>query len=166
MDIKQRKEQFSIAYVNAIAAKIGLSNAGWSVDDDSVDLSLKGKGYEAKVRNPQVDLQLKCTSQKDIIKNGKLHFPLKLKNYDDLRGGDVMCPRYLVVLVVPENIDHWIESKDDSLILFHCCYWASIREHPETNNKTSVTIEIPLTQKLNCESLKNLMNLASRGEYK
>lgn len=166
MDIKQRKEQFSVAYVNAIAAKVGLSNAGWSVDDDSVDLSLKGKGYNAKVRNPQVDLQLKCTSQKDIIKNGSLHFPLKKKNYDDLRGDDVMCPRYLVVLVVPDDIDHWIESKNDSMILYHSCYWASIRSCPETKNETSVTIQIPITQKLNCDSLSELMKLASRGEYK
>ncbi|MGB1060725.1 MAG: DUF4365 domain-containing protein, partial [Ketobacter sp.] len=140
MDIKQRKEQFSVAYVNAIAAKVGLSNAGWSVDDDSVDLSLKGRGYKAKVRNPQVDLQLKCTSQKNIIKNGYLHFPLKKKNYDDLRGNDVMCPRYLIVLVVPEDSDQWVESKNDSMILYHSCYWASIRSYPETKNETSVTI--------------------------
>lgn len=166
MDIKQRKEQFSLAYVNAIAAKIGLSNAGWSVDDDSVDLSLKGRGYDALIRNPQVDLQLKCTSQKNIIKNGLLHFPLKKKNYDDLRGDDVMCPRYLVVLVVPENIDQWIESKNDSMVLHHSCYWVSIRSYPETKNETSVTIEIPVTQKLDCDSLTELMCLASRGEYR
>lgn len=164
MDIKQQKEQFSIAYVNAMAAKVGLSNAGWSVDEDSIDLSLKGRGYKGKIRSPQLDLQLKCTSQKNLVKGDKISFPLKKKNYDDLRG-TVMCPRYLAVLIVPENVESWLEPKSDYIILRNICYWISIREYPETYNKTSVTIDIPLSQKLNCESLQLLMEKASQGEF-
>ncbi len=122
MDRNQKQEQFSIAYVIAMAAKVGLSYARPSVDNDSVDLSLSGRGYDGKVRSPQLDLQLKCTSRKEIIKDAKLHFPLKLKNYNDLRGEDLPVLRYLVVLIVPENIEKWLELKEDCLILRHLCY--------------------------------------------
>ncbi len=165
MDVNQRKEQFRLAYVNAMAANVGLRNASWSVDDDSIDISLKGRGYDGGIRNPQLDLQLKCTSQSDLVKNGNILFPLKLKNYEDLRGENVLCPRYLVVLLVPEDINDWVAAQKNTLVLRHSCYWVSIRNYPETSNTTSVTIEIPLSQKLDCDSLQMLMECASRGEY-
>lgn len=155
-------EQFSVAYVNAIAARIGLNNAQMSVDDDSVDLMLMGRGFSGKYRNPQLGLQLKCTSQ-DVITDGYLKFPLSIKNYNDLRGDDLVCPRYLVVLLVPKDAVDWIVHEDDALLLKHSCYWASIKDHPDTSNKTSVTISIPLDQKLTCDSLLELMNMAATG---
>jgi len=154
-------EQFSVAYVNAIAAQVGLNNAQLSVDDDSVDLMLKGRGFSGKLRSPQLDLQLKCTSQ-NLVSNGHLNFPLSIKNYDDLRGA-VICPRYLIVLIVPAEVDDWIEHEDDALLLKHSCYWASIKDYPGTVNTTSVTINIPLEQKLTCDSLLELMNTAAIG---
>jgi len=164
MDISKQKEQFSVAYVNAIAALVGLNNAQLSVDDDSVDLLLKGKGFSGKVRNPQVELQLKCTSR-SLVSGEVIKFPLSLKNYNDLRGDDVVCPRYLVVLMVPDQVDEWSEQLDDEIVLRNSCYWVSIRNHPKTNNSTSVTIDIPIDQKLTKGALLNLMNLASEGEY-
>lgn len=164
MDIAKQKEQFSIAYVNAIAANAGFNNASLSVDDDSIDLMLKGRGFKGKIRNPQLELQLKCTSQ-NIINGEYVNFPLSLKNYEDLRGSNVLCPRYLVVLVVPEDTNSWSEHNKDELILRNSCYWISIRNYPETENKTNVTIKIPLSQKLTKESLLRLMEQASMGEF-
>ena len=69
MDINLRKEQFSTAYIQALAAQIGLKYSIDSVDDDSVDITLKGKGFKGKLlRNPHIEIQLKCTSQKVIKK--------------------------------------------------------------------------------------------------
>ncbi len=164
MDIGKQKEQFSVAYVNAIAAQVGLNNASLSVDDDSVDLLLKGKGFSGKVRNPQLELQLKCTSR-NLVNGDMIKFPLSLKNYNDLRGEDVLCPRYLVVLMVPDKVEEWAEQIGDELILRNSCYWVSIRNLPETENTTSITVDIPIKQKLTKISLLKLMQFASKGEY-
>ena len=52
MDIKKRKEQFNIAYLFAMAAHAGLNTGTMTVDDDSIDLLLHGRGYiGSKVRN-------------------------------------------------------------------------------------------------------------------
>lgn len=131
------------------------------MDDDSVDLSLVGKGYSGIVRNPQIDLQLKCTSQ-NLINGDTLKFPLKKKNYDDLRGDNVLSPRYLVVLVVPSADIDWLEHKDDHMVARNLCYWISIKDFPETTNDTSITLEIPITQRFNSTTLKNLMECASK----
>lgn len=164
MDLSKRKELFSIAYLTAVAAKAGLNHQSPVVDDDSIDLSLMGKDYTGKVRNPQIDIQLKCTSQ-DVINGDRLKFNLKLKNYNDLRGEDVSNSRYLMVLVVPDNPENWATFGDDNLILQNSFYWASLRFSPETLNTSQVLIEIPTTQKVTSETLLSLMSMASKGEF-
>ncbi len=125
---------------------------------------LKGRGFKGKIRNPQLELQLKCTSQ-NIINGEYVNFPLSLKNYEDLRGDNVLCPRFLVVLIVPEDTSSWSEHNENELILRNSCYWISIRDYPETQNRSNVTVKIPLSQKLTKESLFALMEQASKGEY-
>ena len=67
MDISQRKEQFSIAYVRAVASAAGFSVSTPEVDDDSVDLTLSGRIVEGVGSRPKIDLQLKCTSE-DVLR--------------------------------------------------------------------------------------------------
>jgi len=165
MDISARKEQFSFAYIQAIAAQIGLNYSKDAVDDDSVDIRLSGKGFTGgKVRNPKIEIQLKCTSQ-NLVKGDVIKFPLKLKNYNDPRGEDVAAPRYLMVLVVPEQIGNWTHVTNNALVLFNNCYWASLRYRPKTKNLTNVSVEISVDQKVTTKSLMKLMELASKGEY-
>ena len=156
-----QKEQFNVAYINALAAQAGINRGRTEVDDDSVDVFLTGKGYAGKIRNPQIQLQLKCTSQ-DFFAGSVLRFPLNRKNYDDLRGCNVLCPRYLVVLVVPKDETTWIEHADDGMILRHTCYWVSIRDLPDSANQT-ITVDVPLAQRLTASGLKTMMQHASHG---
>lgn len=160
MHITQQKEQFNIAYVAAIAAQAGIDRITPTVDDDSIDLILVGKGFEGTIRNPQIQLQLKCTSQ-DLIQGDFIKFPLSVKNYEDLRGSNVVCPRYLVVLLVPESHDNWILHSEDCMMLHNRCYWVSLKDSPNTTNASSITVDIPLEQRFTTEVLKTLMNSAS-----
>jgi len=163
MDAGKRKEQFNIAYVHAMAAQAGLNPSQLMVDDDSIDIQLSGKGFTGLLRNPMVQLQLKCTSQ-NLVSGNVIKFPLSRKNFDDLRGGNVICPRYLVVLLVPEDDGLWVEHHGSHMTLHNTCYWLSLRDYPSTSNNSSVTVEIPLTQRLTTTSLRHLLTLASNGE--
>ena len=163
MDPDKQKEQFSIAYMYALGAHAGLNHGSFIVDDDSIDMLFQGKGYTAKVRNPQIQLQLKCTSFANVS-NGVLKYALKKKNYDDLRGADVVVPRYLAVLVVPNNTNDWLVHTDEYISHYKTCYWYSLRTLPECANTTSVTVSIPLEQRLTTTSLLELMAAASKGE--
>src|SRR5581483_7510794 len=63
MDLSQKKQEFSNAYVKAVAAVCGYATHQPSVDDDSVDLGIAARGGGGTVRSPKLDLQLKCTAR-------------------------------------------------------------------------------------------------------
>lgn len=160
MDRNQQKELFSTAFVKAIAAQIGFRTAIPDVDDDSIDVIIKGRGFFAPIRNPQLEVQLKCTATDDESSD-TLKFNLSIKNYNDLRGNDLLSPRYLFVHVVPKEPIDWLVHEERFAKLSHCCCWVSIKDHPDTTNTTSVTIDIPKSQLLTSESMLSLMEMAS-----
>lgn len=160
MDKNQKKDLFSRAYVKAIAAQLGFRSSIPDVDDDSVDLILQGRGFSSGIRNPQIEVQLKCTSQ-NTGTNEYLKFVLPIKNYNDLRGDGLLCPRYLFVLVVPDDVEKWMLHDNTHTTIMHCCYWISLMDFPDTSNTTNITIEIPRENLLTSGSLLSLMMSAS-----
>ena len=109
MFMSNRKEQFNVAYVHAMATQAGLNTGNMRVDNQSIDLDVDGVVPTAtKNRFPKISLQLKATSQQ-VVKNGVIKFPLPRKNYDDLKNDRLIVPRYLIVLLMPEDPMDWIE---------------------------------------------------------
>jgi Domain of unknown function (DUF4365) len=162
LHINQKKEQFNIAYICALAAQAGLNHSKLQVDDDSVDIVIQGRGFQGRYRNPQIQLQLKCTAQ-DIVVDSVLRYSLKKKNYDDLRGHDLVCPRYLAVLLVPPDSDNWINQTANGFELQNFCYWVSLRDAKEIQNE-SITVEVPMSQLVTSNELLRLLTAASLGQ--
>lgn len=165
MDPNKQKEEFNYAYVCALAAHAGLNRGTFSVDDDSIDVTFQARGDfgPGRLRSPLIQIQLKCTSQ-DLVVDEVIKFKLSRKNYDDLRGDDVVTPRYLAILLVPEDINEWIKHNDGHIALFNTCYWLSLREFDPTNNEASVTVDVPLAQRLTSHVLWQMIDRASAGE--
>jgi len=64
MSENEQKQQFSFAYVHAIASRAGFACERPGVDDDSVDLTIAARGWvhqQAILRSPRLELQLKAT---------------------------------------------------------------------------------------------------------
>lgn len=165
MDPQKQKEEFQYAYVCALAARAGLNRGDFRVDDDSIDITFQARGDfgPGRRRSPMIQVQLKCSSQ-DLIVGDVIRFPLKVKNYNDLRGDEVVVPRYLAVLLVPDDLEKWIESNEDHIALFKSCHWLSLRHHGPTENEASVTVEVPLAQRLTSATLWEMIDRASAGE--
>jgi len=89
MDINAKKEQFSQAYVQAVAAVAGYSWAKPCPDDDSIDLTLAAKGGGGTIRSPKLDVQVKCHAA-EVLAEPSFSYALKIKNYDDLRDANVL----------------------------------------------------------------------------
>lgn len=163
MDIVQRKEQLSHAYVRAVASVAGYAVYKQEVDDDSVDLGLAAKGRGDTIRSPRLEMQLKCTAQ-DVVRTDYISFELGRKNYDDLRGTDLLVPRILVVVVVPEVLDEWVAQTEENLVMRRCGYWLSLRSYVDTENAASVTLRPPRANVFTVETLRTLMAMIGRGE--
>lgn len=163
MDLNRRKEEFSNAFVQAVVSAAGYTLAKPSVDDDSVDWMIAASKKTGEFRSPRLELQLKSTSNVEI-RNAVLPFPLKLKNYDELRPTNFLVPRILVVVLLPDNVDQWLELSEERLVLRHCAYWTSLRGREEVDNDYQVTVHLPEEQKFDVQSLSSIMSAISRGD--
>ncbi|WP_140725704.1 DUF4365 domain-containing protein [Pseudomonas sp. Hp2] len=159
MHITARKEQFNRAYVGALAAQVGINYATPTVDNDSIDITFIGKDFPGLIRDPQISFQLKCTHQ-DLRVGDNISFPLGRKNYDDLREVRLSIPRYLAVMEVPESCDDWSQHVDEGTLLRSRCYWVSLKGLPNIE-QGSITVSVPLAQRLTSSSLAQLLLFAS-----
>ena len=168
MHIDQRKEQFSFAYVRAVAAAAGYTVDERSVDDDSVDLLISSRSKLGTIKSPKLELQAKCLGDGPCV-GDEFGYALKLKNYDDLRDPDVQVPRILVVVRVPTDDKQWLTGDDNSLLVRHCGYWYSLRGLPPyTGNakpeNAKVTVQLPRGQRFDVDGLRAMMERIGRKE--
>lgn len=155
MDTNSQKEEFSLAYIRAVATVAGYHTSRPDFDRDSVDLSIAEVGAKGTTRSPRLDVQAKCTSR-DLIHGGTINFPLEVGNYNDLRA-PVMVPRLLIVVTVPEYVGDWLNQSEEELVLKHCGYWLSLRGLRATGNVANVTVSIPRSQIFTPPALQQMM---------
>jgi Domain of unknown function (DUF4365) len=87
-----------------------------------------------------------------------IRYSLKRKNYDHLILTDVLAPRILVVVIVPQEIEEWIALSEEQLVLRRCGYWVSLAGQPQSDNETSVTVSVPRASVLTTDALQGLMH--------
>ena len=159
MNLNNQKEQFSLAYIRAVAAQAGCQTIRWEDDHNSVDGTLRAD-FGRKV--VQMDFQAKATSQQ-IVSGKNIHFDLPIKNYNDLRA-DTTMPRILIVVLMPSDKSQWLTQNHEQLCLRHCGYWVSLEGRQEVSNTTSVTVHIPLVNMFNAKQLVDLMTKVEKGQ--
>ena len=163
MESNQRKEQFSHAYVKAVAAVAGFAWYKPSVDDDSVDLGLAMRGGEGKIRSPRLEMQLKCHAAA-IPTEDEFSFWSSLKNYDDLRDLSAAVRRILVVVLVPDDLEEYLVASETQLSLRRCAYWLNLGGLPDSDNETGITVRIPRSQRFCVQSLQGIMRRLGEGQ--
>src|SRR5690242_13708766 len=88
LSISHVQEQFSKAFVLAVAALAGCSAAQPEPDVDSIDWTLSCR---LAPRRPKLDLQVKSTIN-DAGPLELIHYPLRRKNYDELILTNLLTP--------------------------------------------------------------------------
>jgi hypothetical protein len=147
MDLSKRKEEFSYAYAHAIASVAGYGTSRPLVDNDSIDIQFLSNTKNKYVRSPRIEAQLKATAQ-DLIRGEYIHYPLEIKNYNDLRDSNVVVPRILIcILLLEDSPASWLNHTEEMLSMMKCGYWMSLKGYPPTENTHSVTIEISVLDK-------------------
>jgi len=163
MHITHQQEAFSKAYVQAIGAAAGYRvQDGPIPDDDSVDLTLSGRGPSGTLVSPKLDVQLKCQLGQPPDDDA-WPFDLKVKNYNDLCTSNVQVPRILVVVCVPEVVTDWTKQERDHMFMRHCAWWLSLRDQDASDNETKVRVRIPKVQVFDVESLEQIMQAIGHG---
>lgn len=160
-----RQEAMSRAYVQAVAARAGLITTVPAADF-GIDLCLHTVEARGRRWGPgpvQLDIQLKSTTRADL-REGHLYYDLDVKNYDDLRAPAPMCPRLLVVLLLPEQEEEWLHQTAEELILRRCAWWLWLGGADATTATTTVRVRIPLGQVFSVAGVQEIVARLERGE--
>jgi hypothetical protein len=159
-----RQEALSRAYVQAVAARAGLICTVPGADF-GIDLCLHTVEVRGRRWGPgpvQLDLQLKSTTRPHP-RGGHLHYDLDVKNYNDLRAPAPMCPRLLIVLVLPEQEEEWLSQSAEELVLRRCAYWLWLGGAEATTATATVRVQIPLNQVFSVSAVQEIVARLERG---
>ena len=159
LPMNQRKSRLSLACIEAVASQAGYQVVEIKVDNDSVD----GTFFGDFGLRPRIDFQAKATARALVKSDGQIHYPLPKKNYDDLRI-ETIIPRILIIMLMPDEPDDWIEQTDEMLCVRNGIYWKSIKGENDSPNTDSVTVYIPMANVFDSHELTRMMRSAERRE--
>lgn len=167
---QHRKEGLSRAFIQAIAAKAGMTV---SINAASHDYGIDGQfhkvstlGKKLKETGINLDFQLKATTDFSIQEKS-VQYSLDSSTYNMLsqRSHPRVTPAILILLCLPKDPREWFQISEKSLVLKNCCYWTRINSGT-TSNTASVTIQIPTNNFLSPESLMLLMdNISLKDDW-
>lgn len=158
-DIEAR---LSYAYLHAVASHAGYHcrEATCGEDKEGIDAVITAYGNFPGTWRTQVtiNVQLKATVKVPADSGTHLSYFIKeVRRYDKLREDHREPVRVLVALFLPPSHGDWLSCTEDQLILKRCAYWVSLRNAPESDNGTGITVKIPKDQILNPENVKVLV---------
>ncbi|MGK7928305.1 MAG: DUF4365 domain-containing protein [Spirulina sp.] len=155
-----KKEEFSYGYIQLVCSVAGCAAeiTGRVMDNEGIDVRITAPGFAKNgVDDVTIKVQVKCTSNLVVNKDGKIKYDLKAKNYNKLVGRKSYSKQILIVVDVPENMNDWLDILNDKTLVRKCGYWIDLKGKPETDNTEKVRIEIPQENLLTPESIKQLI---------
>jgi hypothetical protein len=151
------KEELSRNFVQLVASRRGfihkIGNKDYGTDLQVCEVQsvqvAGGVGRRYYETGKALDLQLKCTCDVSATRRRDgVHYALHVKNYNDLVrrwATEPSTPLYLLLMVLPNNPDEWMEISPTELILRRYVYWfRPPLGAAESQNANSVTITIPI----------------------
>lgn len=164
MDIARIKEELSICYLKTIAAINGIALEPQLHDEDSIDVILKKTVMVSSGTSfiSLISVQLKATSSTSqySIGDNEITYKLKVKNYNDLCGS-ATTPVILALLILPDDASEWVAWDEEELILKGKMFWLSLRGQEKSENTDTVTVRIPLANRLSIDSIEGLLQTAA-----
>jgi len=155
-------ETLSKAYIIAVCAYNGIAVERFEYDEDSVDCMMHKVISDANGNQYGVDIsvQLKATAQELVGDDEGFNFPLKIKNFHDLRMHSSTL-RILCVLRLPRDQTKWVTHSIEELIVRNCMYWCDVNKYENSDNESTVSIKIPWANAFTPEAALELMYTAS-----
>lgn len=160
--ITHRQEHFSGAYIRALCAVTGCGIESTTLDNDKIDYIISSR-VRGKVRTkPKIDIQAKC-KMGSPASTDPIPYAVDLATYDNLRDPLVSNPRILVVVLVPDDVDGWINQSETGLLFKYCAYWTSLKGQPESETMATKTVYLQRRHIFTPDALRDMMEKTSNG---
>ena len=157
MDLNQQKEQFSLAYIHAVAACAGYQFELPSAQRDGID----GHISSDSGLSPIVQFQAK-SSARDLLREDGVHYPLPVTNFQTLRK-ETKNRRILIVVMLPDDPTEWTLRDQEQLCLRASGYWKDLGHERATQNTETVTVLVPSENVFDVTQLQEMMRQEESG---
>lgn len=159
-------EGLSRAYVRAVVVRAGCTYRDKFERDIGTDAEIcyddriEGKPRETGL---QLNLQIKATSRESRHSGEHVVMDLEVDQYRKLIAQSPGVRRILIAFDMPSEIERWLHTAHDGLVMRNCAYWRSLEGEPDLANRSTVTVKIPRIQMFNVEAVQEaLRRIASR----
>ncbi len=160
----EKKQQFSLGFVHLVVAAAGCSVKEHKTDYDGVDITIASSAEYERFYCPQFELQVKCTSQADIVKQEHVVWRMKAAPFRRLTNKKRYCPAYLGVLVVPADPTAWLAQDETRLITESRMYWERAANLGEISDEAaSKTVHLPRSNLFDVVQLCDIMKIIGDG---
>lgn len=161
------QEEFSLGFVRMVAAAARCSVKHHMTDYDGVDITIASSVEYEDCYAPQLELQVKCTTQVDLMGERNMSWRLEEKPFRKLTNPKRFLPAYIGVLVVPSEPELWLDQDDARLITKSRMYWQRAAELGAiADGAGSKTVKLPRTNLFTATQLLGIMrDIAERGDY-
>jgi hypothetical protein len=165
LPLSAMKEQFSLGFVHMVASAAGFSIKNHNTDYDGVDVTIFSSAEYETFYGPQFELQVKCTSQRSVVREGSVAWRMEAGPFRKLTSKKRFIPAYLGVLVVPGDPEAWLEQDQEKLLTRSTMYWQAAALLGEIDaNADSKTLHLPLRNLLDVPQLRRIMESMGDGD--
>jgi uncharacterized protein DUF4365 len=149
---------FGESFVRVLASAAGLISGKPELDMMGVDLTLYYPGSRGTTQFPVIDVQVKSWSR-PAGSADVWHYPMKVAQYNNLAGHAYSVPRFLFLVLVPEESEQYAYADGDALQLRHCGYWLSLADHApiDVDEQKTITVRVPKRNMLTVPALRELL---------
>ena len=166
LGLNDRCEALSGAMVRAVAAVAGVVASVPDTDRISRDFIFEDVDSSGLQGFPTIAAQLKSTTNTLPLVNGALSFPLKMKNYNELRIRSNM-PAILILAYLPglseAAMTEWMEQTAAEMVLRGCLYWRSLMGEPDSANRSRKNVRMPIDQPFTPAALVAILDRVRQG---
>lgn len=147
-----------------IVAAAGCSIKWHPTDYDGVDITIASSTEYAKYYCPEFELQLKCTTQHDRLRDTYFSWRMERDPFIKLTHGKRYNEAFLGVLVIPRDEEPLVDLNERHLLTGSRIYWEHARLLGEINDgATSKTVHLPRSNLFDVESLQSIMQRVGEG---
>lgn len=149
------------AYLYTLASAAGLLTSRMNLDRDGVDWQFAHPGPRGTKRSPKLEVQVKSCSAPER-EGDHWKYRLKARHFNNIAGPGFDVPRFLALVVVPQQADLYAQCDTHAMKLSHAAYWASFANEPlapaDSTSPDSLTVRVSTRNLITTTTLIRLID--------
>jgi hypothetical protein len=159
LDQRTHQGYYGEAFVRVLAASAGLVVSRADLDVTGEDFTIGLPGLRGTLRHPRIEVQVKSWCRPSGSASS-WRYRMRIEHFNELAGDRFYLPRYLFLVVVPDDVRKYTSVAADALQLHHAGYWASFADQAPVTGARTTTVDVPRKNLLNAATLRSLFPTA------